>query len=252
MKQIIKRTQRIGAYVLATAMIAGLSVTAIAAAPEENEAASPPAQVIEQRADGGMNGRPGSFGDRQKGEERKLDEESPFETPDGEAPEQMGERPEGRSNRSAPDGEIPETGGKMNGKHGGFEDAIEAVEDEATREKLTALQEAVHEAMDAEHTAKQNGEDTEALREAVKAAREALEAALSDAGIEVQQGRMSRGAPDSEIPPEKQNGEKPDTVTPPEKSAESGETAGSGGMLDQFGEKARDWLHNIFGESSES
>ena len=53
MKKITNRTQRIGAYVLATAMAASLSVTAIAAQPaetaeapeeiEKTEAGAPPA-----------------------------------------------------------------------------------------------------------------------------------------------------------------------------------------------------------------
>jgi len=199
MKKIINRTQRIGAYVLATAMAASLSVTAIAAQPAET-AEAPAAQTLSQRAPGGMG-----FGRGQS----------------GEMPQPNGERPAGKTGR------------------GGYSQAIESVEDEATREKLTALQEKLAAAMQAERAAKDDDTaDHDALREAVKEAREALEEALADAGVTVQRG--ARPGMNGEIPPEKPEGEAPagEGETPPEKPADDSEPAKG-----LFGR----WFGNLFG-----
>ncbi len=169
---------------------------------------------------GGPQGQGGMFGQMQDGERPALpdgeqpkgqmpqDEMQQGQMPQGEMPQ--GEMPQGEMPQGEmPQGEIPQddmrgragdVGGRMKDmpmlNTDEIKEAIDALDDDDLKAELSELLEAYTEALEAEKEAFDTYKDSEEAdlsdmdeyREAVKEAMDALQAALSDAGIELNAG----------------------------------------------------------------
>ena len=209
--------KRIAAVALALVMVVAFSATAFAEGPQGG-----PNQGTEMGSapQGGM---------RMNGQPKDNFNQNGQQPP---------EKPEGEDDMTPPDdGKAPMD--DKAGRPGGMDPmnqiltAVSELEDDSVRENLEALLQAQLEAIEAERTAADE-EARAAAAEAVAAAQDALNAALAEAGIEVNmdapmdgqeppekpEGDEDRTPPaDGQRPPEKPEGE--DDMTPPEAPAEN-------------------------------
>ena len=204
-----KTVKKLMVTLLTGALCAGMTMAVYAAPSGERPAAQDGQQMGQPPRDGQMKGQPPQDGQMkgqppqgelpdgaEEGERPELPEgveegERP-ELPEGVSdngtqrsgrhPEMKGERPE----REKPEGDLPE--GAVN--IGAYKAALEAVDDEDLKSSLQEYIDRLEDALDAEKTALDSGDElTDAemaeYRQAVDEASEALSAAFEEAGIEV-------------------------------------------------------------------
>ncbi len=204
-----KTVKKLMVTLLTGALCAGMTMAVYAAPSGERPAVQDGQQMGQPPRDGQMKGQPPQDGQMkgqppqgelpdgaEEGERPELPEgveegERP-ELPEGVSdngtqrsgrqPEMKGERPE----REKPEGDLPE--GAVN--IGAYKAALEAVDDEDLKSSLQEYIDRLEDALDAEKTALDSGDeltDTEMAeyRQAVDDASEALSAAFEEAGIEV-------------------------------------------------------------------